>query len=253
MARSTRNVLTWWNDYLTSSLRRHWMSAFMIDVILMNVITFPSGIAKQQQMLKPFKAISHFIRNKFLPTLFQQKVSYLLVTHTKRERERKNGEKVSLWKWKKFYNYISFPSFSPKNNLHTTSQYPFVYPTFLPPVAEGYNVKIIGKSRADVRLQLSVTCQIPLSPGRWPPISLTHNSINLPARIKLDFHLSFRFSLHIEEMPHYIWQVFQMKSISISLSLSPYAVVNFHFRNLFFIFSLSNTAFKALQSAAYVL
>lgn len=80
----------------------------------------------------------------------------------------------------------------------------FCVPFFPYPLAEGYNVKIIGKSRADVRLQLSVTCQIPLSPKRGPPISLTHNSINLPARIKLDFHLSFRFSLHIEEMAHYI-------------------------------------------------
>lgn len=117
MARSTRNVLTWWNDYLTSSLRRHWMSAFMIDVILMKVITFPSGIAKQQQMLKPFKAISHFIRNKFLPTLFQQKVSYLLVTHTEREREserEKMGKKFRCENERSSTTIFHFPLSPPK-------------------------------------------------------------------------------------------------------------------------------------------
>lgn len=91
----------------------------MIDVILMKVITFPSGIAKQQQMLKPFKAISHFIRNKFLPTLFQQKVSYLLVTHTEREREgererEKMGKKFRCENERSSTTIFHFPRSSPK-------------------------------------------------------------------------------------------------------------------------------------------
>lgn len=141
----------------------HWMSAVMIDVILMKVITFPSSIAK------PFKAVSHFIGNLFARS-FKFVKSFILVSHT---------EKLCCENERSSTTIFHFPSAQPPPPWPTHIQ-PFNFRCW-----RYDNGKIGWKSHWQ---QLSSTSHMPnpFFPG-------SHNSINLRVHIKLDFQLSRSF------------------------------------------------------------